>query len=312
MSKALILPGQGEFPVHDLSTLKERLLKEFLSDADLSHATKDTYRKALKVFFCWVEENLNSHFSSREVRLYRNSLMDSGLSPLSVSTYLTSLRSFFDFLVEKELVPYNPAARVKGAKRPRGHLRDSLVTHQVRRLLDVIDTSNPLGKRDFAMINLMVRCGLRSIEINRTNVGDLRAKEGEMVLYVQGKGRETKDEFVVVLKEAYGAITDYLAERGPVKDQDPLFCGTSNRSRGRLSTRSIRGRVAHYMNLAGIKTNRVTTHSLRHTAATLAIAGGASILAVQEMMRHSSINTTRIYIHEMSRVRGGAEHFIQI
>lgn len=312
MPEALIPYGPGAFPVEDLSAFRERLLGAFLSEADLSAATRETYRKALKVFFGWAEENLNPHLSGREVRRYRDALLERGLSPLSVSAYLTALRSFFGFLVEKEVVPYNPAAGIKGARRPRGHLRDSLVAHQVRRLLSAVDPSTPLGKRDLALIHLMVRCGLRSIELCRADVGDLRAKEGEMVLYVQGKGRQTKDEFVVVLNEAYDALLDYLAARGPVRDEEPLFCGASNRWRGRLSTRTVRGRVAHYMRLAGIKTRRVTAHSLRHTAATLALGGGAPLLAVQEMMRHESLNTTRIYLHQLSRVREGAEHFIRI
>ena len=77
-----------------------------------------------------------------------------------------------------------------------------------------------------------------------------------------------------------------------------------------MNTRTVRNIVTRWLNKAGLKSKKVTAHSLRHTTATISILNGADILAVKEMMRHSNINTTMTYIHNLNRVEKGAEKYV--
>jgi integrase/recombinase XerC/integrase/recombinase XerD len=161
------------------------------------------------------------------------------------------------------------------------------------------------------MINLMVRTGLRTIEVSRALIDDIQREGGETVLRVWGKGRDTKDDLVILTEEAYKPILDYLQARGTTKLSDPLFISHSNRDKGQtLTTRSIRRIIQTRLAAVGLKTSKVTAHSLRHTAGTIALMNGADLLSVKEMLRHSNINTTLVYAHNLNRLSKGAEKFI--
>ena len=130
-----------------------------------------------------------------------------------------------------------------------------------------------------------------------------------MRLYVQGKGRSECDEWVTVPEMAAAAVYDWLAVRG--NKPGALFISLSNRTHGqRLTLRAIRFIVKDAYRKAGITSERKTTHSLRHTAATAAIRGGATPLRVKSMLRHRSMDTTLIYYHEFDRITNPAENHI--
>ena len=127
------------------------------------------------------------------------------------------------------------------------------------------------------------------------------------------KGRDSKDEYVVLTNEALRAIRSYLSLRGRVNENEPLFASHGNRNnKGRLTTRSIRRMVKESLKLIELDEKELTCHSLRHTFATLALANNAPLLAVQKAMRHSNINTTTIYTHMADRLENGAEQYIDI
>ena len=145
----------------------------------------------------------------------------------------------------------------------------------------------------------------------RANVEDIRQSGGEALLYIQGKGRSEKDAFVLLTPESLDPIMDYLRARGPVGDIDPLFEATGNKAGGeRLTTRSISRIVKERMGSADIVSNRLTAHSLRHTAITLSLLGGATIQETQNFARHSNINTTMIYAHNIDRIGNAPERKI--
>ena len=133
-------------------------------------------------------------------------------------------------------------------------------------------------------------------------------KGAQAVLYVQGKGREQKDDFVVLTDSAVRPIYAYLSMRKERDREAPLFASLSNKTMGqRLKTRSLREIVKRAMRLAGFDDDRLTTHSLRHTAVTLALLGGASLQQAQSMARHTNINTTLVYSHNLDRVSQAGE-----
>ena len=132
--------------------------------------------------------------------------------------------------------------------------------------------------------------------------------QGETVLFIQGKGKTSKGDFVKISEPVMAAIRGYLALRGEVKDDEPLFASTAHRnSGGRLTTRSISGICKSAMIRAGFNSKRLTAHSLRHSAVTLALLAGVSLQEVSQFARHSNISVTMIYAHDVQRLKSRCE-----
>lgn len=154
------------------------------------------------------------------------------------------------------------------------------------------------GKRDFAMYLLAVNCGLRTVELSRANVGDLEIKGGNAVLWVWGKGHAEPDQKKPLAREVYAALQDYLQTRGAAGKGAPLFAATGNRSGGkRIATTTISTILKRAMRAAGYDSDRITAHSLRHTAGTSVQEITGNIYTTQKYMRHAEPGTTEIYLH---------------
>jgi integrase/recombinase XerD len=278
------------------------LLDAFISSQDVKGSSKKTYRKALKRFIGWIVEEGISNPTREDILHFKGFLEAQGLSSLTLSTYLVAVRKFFEWAEGMKYYP-NVAKGIKGSKRTKGFKKDPLTVKQVKELMGSIDRSILQGKRDYALLNLLIRTGLRTIEVIRADVGDIRQEGGEAVLWIQGKGRDAKDEFVLLTEETLKPIHEYLKVRGKVEDQDPLFASFSDRNKNqRLTTLTIRRIAKQYLRGIGLDSKRLTAHSLRHTAITLSLQGGASIQEAQVLGRHANINTTLIYAHNINRI----------
>lgn len=273
-----------------------------LSLEDKRPETRGTYLRALRQFLRWCQADRSFRFKVEDVERYKKYLRKKRLSDVSVATYLTAVRRLCEYLVTKGVLPDNPAKHIEGGKRPTKHSRVPLGHADVEKLLSSIDVSAPRGTRDFAMVKTMLGCGLSEIEMVRANIGDLRRKNGQHVIYVQGKGHDTKDEVVVVPNDVKEAIDRYLSQRDSVSPDQPLFLSAGNKIRGkRMTTRGIRERVNYYLKRTGIKSNhtrRITPYSLRHTAALMMIDAGATAEEVQKRMRLGSMATAMIYVRQ--------------
>lgn len=292
-----------------LTTRTSDIISTYLASLDVKPNTKETYSRALKRFMEWIEENEINQPDRADILAYKAYLMDN-FTACTVSSYLTAVKGLYVYLEAEKISP-NVANGIKGAKHQQGFKKDPLTVEQVQKVLASIDTSTLDGKRDFAIINLLIRTGLRTIEIERANIEDIRQQSGESLLYIQGKGRDSKDDFVLLTEATLAPIRDYINARGSYKEEEPLFISHSNRNTGgRLTTRSISRIVKDNLRLAGIDSTRITAHSLRHTAVTLSLLGGASIQEAQSMARHKNINTTLIYAHNINRIQHAPERKI--
>jgi integrase/recombinase XerD len=294
--------------------------------------TKDTfytYRNSLRTFYQWAKNKGFQQIDPEVIRRFKEYLIGRGLKPATVNAYLVGIRVFFEYYAERRFIAYNPAKLVKGMKRKSGaHSKSPLTVEEIHRVLSFIRPPDPSlpdrlkELRDYAMIYLMVKTGLREIEIIRARVQDIQTYQGEKVLFVQGKGRQDKTELVILVPEVYNSLMDYLNSRDFSKPEDPLFAKlilptkTQSVRPRTLTTRSIQRVVTEYLYKAGIKTKdnprpEITAHSLRHSTANLALDGGAPIIQVQEMMRHSKIETTMVYVKQWNRVKKAAEYHIK-
>lgn len=292
----------------------EELVRRFVEAQDVSPASRATYGRELRQFCSWLRETgLDRRMDTlrrEDILAYRDHLAEAGKSAYTVSGYLVAVRRLFEWLEAEKVYP-NVARGVKGAKKARGFRKDCLTPAQIRRSLEAIDRSTLEGLRDYALVNLLARTGLRTIEVSRAELGDLRQESGEAVLWIQGKGRDTKDDFVLLVEDTLRPIQEWLKARPPLTRYAPLFCSLSLKNYGEpLTTRSISRIAKNALLRAGLNSDRLTAHSFRHTAVTLAIKGGASLEQAQAMARHTDPRTTQVYFHNVARVEAGAERFI--
>ncbi len=264
--------------------------------------TKGTYERALREFFRWQPRDKHFLFRVQDVERYKKYLsLKKKLSEVSVSTYLTALRQFCEYLVRAGILNDNPGRVVKGNKRPQKHSREIISEGELALLLNSIDRSDERGVRDYAVVKAMIGCGFSEIELIRANIDDVKIYSHAMVLFVQGKGKDTK-EGVVLPEEVKEAFHSYLAFRSEADGDDPLFMSAGNRTRGkRMTTRGIRQRVNMYLENAGIKNGkarRITPFSLRHTAASLMATNGATVEELQSRFRIGSAATAMLYMKQ--------------
>ena len=276
------------------------LEKRFIDFLDAKPKTIETYKRALHPFTKWTGEHGITRPQREDIIAFREELSRGGYSPSTIQLYIGTIKKFFAFL-HTEGIYQNISEHIKSAKVSRAFKKDYLTTEQVRNLLESIPPFTPSGARDYALVLLVVSCGLRTIEAARANVEDIRTVSDFRALYVQGKGRDDKAEYVHIPPKTEKAIREYLKLRGAVKGNEPLFASMSNNDKGgRMTTRAISGIIKHYLLKAGLNSSRLTAHSLRHTAATLARLAGNSLDEVQHFMRHKNITTTELYNHALN------------
>ena len=245
-----------------------------------------------------------------DVIAFRDDLKASGLKPTTVQNYITATRIFFKWTEQEGLYP-NIAEHIKGAKLDKNHKKDYLTSRQAKEVLSNVDKETEEGLRNYAILSLMVTGGLRTIEVSRADVEDLRTLGENTVLFVQGKGREEKTEYIKISAPVEKAIRQYLKARQNVEEGQPLFTSTSNNSKGnRITTRTVSGIVKTALKNAGYDSARLTAHSLRHTAITLALLAGREITEVQQFARHANLNTTMIYNHALDQSKNGCSDAI--
>ena len=286
-----IVKVEGYSPVVNQDVSIEEAIELFVSECDIRENSRNVYRRGLLYFFKWVEKTGRtiSKLTRADIITFKDSLLNTH-SNLSVASYLVALRRFYEWAEGNKHYP-NIAKGIKSPKRKNAYLKEHLRENQITDLLAHFEGNT----RDYAIVNLLLRTGLRCIEVVRANVEDITFKGGQRILRVWGKGRDEKDAFVVLTDKAYAPIRAYLDTRGTTTLKEPLFISTSNRNlKGRLTTRSISKICKEGFRAIGIDGKEYTAHSLRHTTAVLLLKNG-SLADVQSVLRHSSPATSQIY-----------------
>lgn len=290
----------------EAAAVNPELFEKWVAYIDASPKTVETYSKAIKQFLLYLTTNNINKPEREDIVRYRDSLKLSH-KPTTVQSYMAAVKLFFQWTEQEHIYP-NVADRIKGAKIDNEHKKDYLTTKQVNKVLNTVDRSSLKGLRDYAMLSLMVTTGLRTISIIRANVGDIRTAGDDTALYYQGKGHEEKADYVKIAEPVEEAIREYLKARGTVSEDSPLFGSIANRNDGeRMTTRSISRAVKERLIDAGFNSERLTAHSLRHTAATLNLMNGGTVEETKQLLGHTNINTTLIYSHALERAKNNSE-----
>lgn len=241
--------------------------------------------------------------------------------PNTVKQYLQSVRQFFSWTAAEGLYP-NIAANIHGPKvKTDTHRKDALTAAEVLTIENSIEAnaqsrqdaagaaekdragkmqrSEEQGLRLRAMYLLAVNAGLRTVEISRAKVKDLQSRDGRTWLYIQGKGHTEADQRKPITPEVKAALDEYMSSRtDEPTGASPLFVSTGNRSKGqRIAPTTISTMLKRAMQEAGFDSERLTAHSLRHTAGTTVQEITGNLFLTQKYMRHANPATTEIYLH---------------
>ena len=286
-------------------------INKFVKYIDVAPLSVQTYKTGLKQFFSYLRINEVKKPERINVIEFKNSLINAGKKPATIAAYLAAVRKFFAW-TEAEGIYRNIAAGVKGVRLDKGFKRDALSAEQLRDVIRTVETTTLQGLRDKAILALMSVCGLRCCEVVRADIGDIRINSGVAVLYIRGKARADKSEFVQLTNSVMKAISAYLAARGATKDNEPLFASCSRRNFGRrLTTRTISSIAKRAMVAVGLVSSRLSAHSLRHSSVTIALLNGMSIQETSYFARHRNITTTLLYSHNLNRLTSQVERTIE-
>ena len=290
-------------------TVGAELFGKWVSYLDATPKTIETYTRAIKQFWRYLVESGITQPEREDIIAYREHLKLQH-KPTTVQSYIAAVKLFFRWTAQEGIYP-NVAEHVKGAKLDTEHKKDYLTTKQTGKLLANVNRSTLKGKRDYAILTLMVTTGLRTISVIRANIEDIRTAGDATALYYQGKGHEEKADYVKLAEPVEEAIRDYLKARGETDGSAPLFASEANRNGGgRLTTRSVSRIAKESLVSAGLESDRLTAHSLRHTAATLNLLNGGTVEETQQLLGHQNINTTQIYSHALERAKNNSENRI--
>ena len=269
--------------------------KYILLEKGLSENTREAYLRDVSRFLDFLGER---RLPPTEVTLetlhdYTLLLTEMGIAPRSISRMHSALRSFFRFLQTDGFLENDPTELLESPKTGR-RLPEVLTISEVDALLQAVDMSQPFGRRDRAIIEMLYSCGLRVSELCNLSMTDLYLEED--FLRVTGKG--DKQRLVPISPRAKQELELWFEERQEITprpgEEDYVFL--SHLRRKHLSRITVFHNLQNYAHIAGI-TKAISPHTLRHTFATHLLEGGANLRAIQAMLGHETIATTEIYTH---------------
>ncbi|CAQ83303.1 MULTISPECIES: site-specific tyrosine recombinase XerD [Photorhabdus] len=278
-----------------INPLIEQFLDAIWLEHDLAENTLISYRLDLQALDNWLVNYGHDLLSVQSIDLqsFLAERVDGGYKASSSARLLSAMRQLFQYFYREKMRADDPTALLSAPKLPK-RLPKDLSEKQVEALLNAPCTDQPVELRDKAMLEVLYACGLRVSELVGLTLSDVSLRQG--VVRVIGKGN--KERLVPLGEEAIYWLENYI-EYG----RDGLLNGATldvlfPSNRGRQMTRqTFWYRIKHYALLAGIDTERLSPHVLRHAFATHLLNHGADLRVVQMLLGHSDLSTTQIYTH---------------
>jgi len=292
-----------------LSELLEQYLAYLSVEKGLRPKSLEAYRRDLLDYLKFLQDKgrrPEEPGADGPLALFMAHLHDRGLQPRSVARKASTLRGFYRFLRRENKIAVDPT-RILEPPRVGRPLPKVLSIAEVEAMIAAPATGTPLGLRDRAILEILYATGIRESELIALELGSIN-REGRFV-HVVGKGG--RERIVPVGSFALQAVDAYLRDGrhkllGGNITERTLFL---NPFGGPLSRMGLWKIVRKYAVAAGIA-RQVSPHVLRHSCATHMLEGGASIIAVQEMLGHVDVSTTQIYTHltgqDLKRIHGEA------
>ena len=270
----------------DLLKIYEEYLK---TEKKASPNTVSSYLRDVRQFQAAMGERDLEEVLPQDVERYAASLDERGKSAATVTRCVASLKSFYSCLAARKLVQQNPAQGVVPARVER-RLPEILTGREVELFLKQPDLSDPKGRRDRAMLELLYATGIRVSELIDLDVDDLNLPGSVLKCYSKGKER-----MIPLYPAAVRALSEYVHNIRPQLvesvDETALFV---NMNGERMSRQGFWKLIKYYQEKAGIQKD-ITPHTLRHSFAAHLLENGADLRSIQEMLGHADISSTQIY-----------------
>nr|WP_100298015.1 site-specific tyrosine recombinase XerD [Salinivibrio kushneri] len=271
----------------------EQFLDAMWMERGLSENTLNSYRTDLLKLCHWLDTRSLVTVSKQDLQDYQYWLHEQGYQSSTRSRMVSALRRLFQYLYRQKLRPDDPSATLISPKQPK-RLPKDLTEDQIDALLMAPNTDDPLELRDKAMLELLYATGLRVTELIGLTMENVSLRQG--VVRVSGKG--DKERLVPMGESAVDWLEHYLAYSRPLllgeTSTDVFF--PSKRAR-QMTRQTFWHRIKYYAQLAGIETDDLSPHVLRHAFATHLLNHGADLRVVQMLLGHSDLSTTQIYTH---------------
>lgn len=290
-------------------------INEYISFLDLKEISKESYRKLLFQYKSYLDANNITNPNRNVILGYKEYLIKKKLSSATIQKMLVVLRGFYRYL-KLNGIDEDITYAVKGVKVATTYKRQPLTETDIIKVINNArkKATDQIGKRNLAIIVLLFTTGLRAIEVERADIEDIDIVGDGYVLYIQGKGRDDKDNFVKLPQEVYEILLLYLETRDTsnlLEKNNPLFTTfLRNGTEIRMKTAVIRTMIKDAFRSIGLDSRAFSAHSTRHSFATLSLIEGASILEVKESLRHSSITSTQIYSHLVEKMKSDTNELV--
>ncbi len=276
-----------------MRVLLDQFIDYLLVERGLAENTLEAYRHDLSLFMGYLERTGLEQIQESKRKDIIDFLLEQkelGKATSTIARNLASIRTFYQFLLRDQYIDADPSQNLDSPKLEK-HLPRVLTVEQMDYLLTLADTSEPLGKRDQAMLELLYATGIRVSELVTLKLEDLNLSMG----FVKCFGKGSKERIIPVGSQAQQALTDYLENGYPLlvrpHSGNSLFLNRHGRELTRQGFWGILKNYARRMHLDFV----ITPHTIRHTFATHLLDRGADLRSVQEMLGHVDISTTQIY-----------------
>lgn len=290
------MSGQSGTNSSELARQVERFARYLSLERGRSENTLKAYRGDLETYLSWLHHrgvDKPQAVTSESVEDFALSLDGSSRS---IQRRLSAVRSFHRFLVEDGVVTSDPTAQLSGPAQP-DRLPKALGVSQVQNLLESVSGDDTISLRDRALLEVLYATGARVSEVTGLAVDDVFGSNGRPAELLRVLGKGNKERLVPLGRHAQTALEAYVVRARPVlvakakRASAALFLGARG---GALSRQNVwlilraRAEAAHL-------SEPLSPHTLRHSCATHLLQGGADIRVVQELLGHSSVQTTQIY-----------------
>lgn len=275
--------------------LIEQFLDALWIERNLAQNTLASYRQDLQSLCAWLKHHERTllQVDAVDLQAFLAERVEGGYKATSSARLLSAMRRLFQYLYREKLRDEDPSALLSSPKLPQ-RLPKDLSEAQVERLLQAPSVELPIELRDKAMLELLYATGLRVSELVGLTVSDVSLRQG--VVRVIGKGN--KERLVPLGEEAIHWLEHYLEYGRPWLLNDVAIDVLFPSSRAQQMTRqTFWHRIKHYATLAGIDSEKLSPHVLRHAFATHLLNHGADLRVVQMLLGHSDLSTTQIYTH---------------
>ena len=286
----------SDLTLHQLKEYGE----SFIGYLDVDSKTLSAYKVGINALMQYFKENNIKQPTRNDIIAFRDMLREN-YSSNTCNTYMIAVRALFKYLEIHDLYK-NICVDIKGAKYSTTPKKQVLSQEQARLIY-----SSLTDLREKCLFSLLISTGLRGIEVSKAKLEDIQEYNNEIVLWVQCKKHDSKDEYVKLSNQVLTDIRNYVGNR----TTGYIFTSTSNNNNGGgVTTTTLRRYIKDIFKRFGLDSDTFSLHSMRRSSATLMYENGADIYSIQQVLHHKSSLTTTRYINAVTRNNNKNEYLV--